>query len=237
MDFTLNTSEIILRLIVATAFAAIIGFDRETSNRPAGLRTHILVCLGACTLALIQQAICHQVLFFAKNHHALSSVLGTDPARLIAQVVGGIGFIGAGTIVITHHVVTGLTTAASLWATASIGLAIGMGYYWIAFWGGIIILLVVVILHRVVDLNAAKRVEIKYTNRETLDKVLQPYFKEKEIQIQHLNFKTDTSYKLHDQAIYTGVYTLKFPKKMTYLQMVEDLSTNAHIFEIHLVAL
>ncbi|WP_237578215.1 MgtC/SapB family protein [Lactobacillus helveticus] len=124
MSFNLSFLEIILRLSMATTFAAIIGLDRKEHNHPAGLRTHILVCLGACILALIQEAICNQVLYYAKNFHTLSTVLESDPARLIAQVIGGIGFIGAGN---THHFVMGLTTAASLWATASIGLAIGWG--------------------------------------------------------------------------------------------------------------
>ncbi|NRO40825.1 Protein SapB [Lactobacillus helveticus] len=105
MSFNLSFLEIILRLSMATIFAAIIGLDRKEHNHPAGLRTHILVCLGACILALIQEAICNQVLYYAKNFHTLSTVLESDPARLIAQVIGGIGFIGAGTIVITHHFV------------------------------------------------------------------------------------------------------------------------------------
>lgn len=117
MSFKLNFLEIILRLSMATIFAAIVVLDREEHNHPAGLRTHILVCLGACILALIQEAICDQVLYYAKNYHNLSTVLGADPARLIAQVIGGIGFIGAGTIVITHNFVMGLTTAASLWVS------------------------------------------------------------------------------------------------------------------------
>ena len=92
-------------------------------------------------------------------------------------MIGGIGFIGAGTIVITHHFVMGLTIATSLWATASIGLAIGMGYYCIAIVGGAFVLLVVVILRKIVKVNTYKQVEFKYTDRHTLDQVLQPYFK------------------------------------------------------------
>ena len=157
MSFKLNFLEIILRLSMATIFAAIVGLDREEHNHPAGLRTHILVCLGACILALIQEAICNQVLYYAKNYHELSTVLGVDPARLIVQVIGGIGFIGAGTIVITHHFVMGHTTATSLWATASIGLAIGMGYYCIAIVGGAFVLLVVVILRKIVKVNTYSR--------------------------------------------------------------------------------
>lgn len=87
MSFNLSFLEIILRLSMATIFAAIIGLDRKEHNHPAGLRTHILVCLGACILALIQEAICNQVLYYAKNFHILSTVLESDPARLIAQVI------------------------------------------------------------------------------------------------------------------------------------------------------
>lgn len=222
---------------MATIFAAIIGLDRKEHNHPAGLRTHILVCLGACILALIQEAICNQVLYYAKNFHTLSTVLESDPARLIAQVIGGIGFIGAGTIVITHHFVMGLTTAASLWATASIGLAIGMGYYCIAIVGGAFVLLVVVILRKIVKVNTYKQVEFKYIDRHTLDQILQPYFKQNKIQVKHFSFKVDTNNQINKKNVYICVCNLKFPKNMTYLKMAQDLAMNNNIFEISLVTL
>ena len=109
---SLNLPQIILRLAIATVVSGIIGWDREQHSHPAGIRTHILVCLGACILALCQVAICIQALNISRANPTLTRVISANPARLIAQIVSGIGFLGAGTIVVTRHFVTGLTTAA-----------------------------------------------------------------------------------------------------------------------------
>ena len=114
--------DLILRLVVASCFGALIGLDREYRAKEAGLRTHFLVCLGSALFMIVSQ-------------HGFSDVLGTagvglDPSRIAAQVVSGIGFLGVGTIIVTgQRHVSGLTTAASLWTSACIGLAVGIGFY------------------------------------------------------------------------------------------------------------
>lgn len=113
--------EIVLRLVVATALGMAVGLERERLDRAAGLRTHALVALGA--------ALCMVV-----SAHGFSEILADpraslDPSRLAAQVVSGVGFLGAGTIVLRRDVVRGLTTAASLWTAAGLGLAAGAGMY------------------------------------------------------------------------------------------------------------
>lgn len=110
--------EIILRLVAASILGGLIGIEREVNNRPAGLRTHVLVTLGATLVMLVS----------IDGFTGTGNRLG-DPARLAAQVVSGIGFLGAGTIMRTGNNINGLTTAASLWVSAGIGLAIGVGYY------------------------------------------------------------------------------------------------------------
>lgn len=106
-----------LRLLTAFLFGGIIGMERGLKNRPAGLRTYILVCVGSCLIMLTNQYI-YQV------------TQAGDPMRLGAQVVSGIGFLGAGTIIVTkHNQIKGLTTAAGLWACAGVGLALGIGFY------------------------------------------------------------------------------------------------------------
>jgi putative Mg2+ transporter-C (MgtC) family protein len=109
------------RLILAGALGSVIGFERERLLWTAGLRTHMLVCVGSCLIMLV-------------SAFGFADVLGTDkvvldPSRIAAQVVSGIGFLGAGTILLRGEVVKGLTTAASLWAVAAIGLAVGGGLY------------------------------------------------------------------------------------------------------------
>jgi putative Mg2+ transporter-C (MgtC) family protein len=112
--------EIIVRLLLSAIIGGFIGVEREVNNRPAGLRTHILVTLGSTLIMLIS---IDGFLRFGEG------VPKGDPARLAAQVVSGIGFLGAGTIMRTGNNISGLTTAASLWVCAGIGLAIGSGYY------------------------------------------------------------------------------------------------------------
>ena len=129
VDMVLSIPEIILRLGLSMVLGGAIGFERQYKSRPAGLRTHILVCMGACVIALIQVEIASGAMRDALNHPDLAGVIRSDEARLIAQVVSGVGFLGAGTIIVTKRSVTGLTTAASLWAIAGLGIAIGMGFY------------------------------------------------------------------------------------------------------------
>lgn len=113
-----NTISIILRLALATLFAGIIGIERGRKKRPAGFRTHILVCIGATIIMITNQYIIEVM------------NMSSDPTRLGAQVISGIGFLGAGTIIVDRrNQVKGLTTAAGLWACACMGLAIGIGFY------------------------------------------------------------------------------------------------------------
>ena len=133
----LGIGGICLRLLCGRAVGMIIGTEREYTNRPAGLRTHILVALGACVVTITGQMIYIQ-------YHALGS--SPDPARLSAQVITGVGFLGAGTILRQGSHVKGLTTAASLWAVACLGIAAGFGFYAIAIAGMIFIFITLTIL-------------------------------------------------------------------------------------------
>lgn len=118
------TWELILRLVMAGVFGTVIGLDREYRVKDAGFRTHFLVALGSALMMIVSQYGFEEVL----KHPGV----GLDPSRIAAQVVSGIGFIGAGTIIFHRQIVRGLTTAASLWATAGIGLATGAGMYAVA---------------------------------------------------------------------------------------------------------
>ncbi|EOD00617.1 MgtC/SapB family protein [Caldisalinibacter kiritimatiensis] len=116
---TLNIEQIVLRLFLSIILSGLIGLERETVKRPAGFRTHILVCVGSTLIMLVGIYIFEIFRFQTK----------LDPARLGAQVISGIGFLGAGTIIKEGNTVKGLTTAAGLWAVACIGLAVGAGFY------------------------------------------------------------------------------------------------------------
>lgn len=233
----LNFSQIILRLLISTIVAGIIGWDREHKSHPAGIRTHILVCLGACILSLCQIEICIQTLNISKANPLFTRVITANPARLIAQIVSGIGFLGAGTIVVTRHFVTGLTTAASLWVTASLGIVIGLGYYQIALSGAILVIFVLIILRRFLAVRRIQQVEIKYYHRIDTTAYLRKYFKKNRIQISHYNFRINKADMDGKERIYTTIYTLKLPRKLTYEEMLNELSANNNIVQINLVTL
>ncbi len=127
---------VIVRIVVAVIFGGIIGMERGMKNRPAGLRTYMLVCVGACLIMLT-------------NQYLFQVTQVGDPMRLGAQVVSGIGFLGAGTIVVTkHNQIKGLTTAAGLWAAAGVGLALGVGFYEAAAAAGLAVFFVLTVLQR-----------------------------------------------------------------------------------------
>ena len=125
--------ELIVRLAVGLVLGAVIGVEREVNRQPAGFRTHSLVALGAATFTVV-------------SAHAFPGA-GGDPTRIAAQIVTGIGFIGAGTILRYEGSVRGLTTAASLWSVAAVGMASGAGLYLVAVGGTILVLVVLAIFN------------------------------------------------------------------------------------------
>jgi len=129
--------EITLKLLLAVALGGLIGLERESSHKPAGFRTNILICIGA-TMMMVLSGLIFQGKEGIENHFS----------RIAAGVITGIGFIGAGTIIQAGGIVVGLTTAATLWAVAGLGLVIGAGYYWVAIiFAAIIILTLVIFRH------------------------------------------------------------------------------------------
>jgi putative Mg2+ transporter-C (MgtC) family protein len=114
----------LLRLAVAAALGAVVGFERELRDREAGIRTHLLVSLGSALFTIVSAYGFHEFLVAGGN------VVRADPTRIAAQIVTGIGFLGAGAIIREGISVRGLTTAATLWVVAAIGMASGAGYYW-----------------------------------------------------------------------------------------------------------
>lgn len=141
----LNIWSILLRLVLSAILGAVLGLERTRKLRPAGLRTYMLVCIGSCIVML-------SGLYVFEQYGP-----GFDPARMAAQVISGIGFLGAGTIIVTtNHKVKGLTTAAGLWAAACMGIATGLGFY-IVIAGGFLLL--------VFTMSAADKLEGLYYHK------------------------------------------------------------------------
>lgn len=223
MALRVTTDEIVARLLLAVIIAGVIGYDREYKNRPAGIRTHILVCVGACVIAMIQQKIGFQAIEFARSFPRYAGVVRADEARLIAQVVSGIGFLGAGTIIVTRHSILGLTTAASLWAVAGLGIAVGMGYYEIAIISALVVIGVLAFL---------QKIEIKYRDKLATKRYLRQYFKTQRIKITDVSFSSEQSAQ---GTVYTNIYKIKVPRQLAYTQIVEDISLQADIVKVRLI--
>lgn len=234
MTGDLSIYEICIRMLLAIVFAGFIGFDREFKNRPAGIRTHILVGIGAVLIAMVQKEITHTALTIAQNNPEVGEVVRADEARLIAQVVSGIGFLGAGTIVVTKQVVRGLTTAASLWTVAGLGIAIGMGNYRIAIVGFVGIMLVLTVLKRVINIPTLKKIEISFVHKTTTKEFIADYFKDKEIEVKDVDFEVK---KRGESRVYTNVYTVELPRSLSYQTVVEDLSMHENMVRVHLISM
>ena len=133
-----NIISVAVRMLLAMLLGGCIGLEREKSKRPAGFRTHILVCVGSCMTALIGLYVVYEM------------GASSDPVRIAAQVISGIGFLGVGTILVKEHDhITGLTTAAGLWTTAAIGIACGYGFYLGALLGTLVVAITSAILFKV----------------------------------------------------------------------------------------
>jgi putative Mg2+ transporter-C (MgtC) family protein len=137
------SGEPLLRLLLAAALGGIIGLEREASGKPAGFRTNLLICLGAALVTELSISVARDV--------TLPGGFRSDPGRLAAQIVSGVGFLGAGTIMQARGSVVGLTTAATLWVVASIGMAVGAGAYPQAIFGTALVLLALMMLGRFED--------------------------------------------------------------------------------------
>ena len=176
----LNEASIILRFVMATLCGGLIGLEREHKHRPAGFRTHILVCIGSAFTTMTSQ-------YLLTLGDIFPGTTITDPARLGAQVIAGIGFIGAGTIIVTkRRQVKGLTTAAGLWTSAIIGLAVGVGYYEVALYATFLILLTEIVLSKVdwylLSHTRTINTYVEYSDAESLTLIMSE-LKKRDVQV------------------------------------------------------
>ena len=203
---------VFIKTILALLCGGVIGIERGRKKRPAGFRTYMLVCLGATLVMMTNDYIC--------------KLYGSgDVARMGAQVVNGIGFLGAGTIITTgHNRVKGLTTAAGLWAAACIGLAIGSGYYEGAVIGTFMIVVIMVVLHSFDRrLLASTRVVMIYIEVKQMEVIrhLNAFTKEHQIIIDDVEMETPDAVQKNKIAV---VFTLRLPTKSNHTELVEQIS-------------
>ena len=213
-----------LRLLLATAIGCVIGVERERKNRPAGMRTHVLVCVGAALIAIMERYLVADAL--SLNQQFANSGVTVTLGRISAQVVSGIGFLGAGTIFIAQKKIAGLTTAASLWNAACLGLVAGMGFYGLAAVGCGIVMITLTLLNKVVKVNAVKNVEVKFVHRVETIAFINECFQKMGIEVLDVDFHVENKGEFN---LYTNLYTLDMKGKTTYKDIVNFLSEHANV--------
>ena len=214
-------ASVAVRMVLAVVCGGIIGIEREYKRRPAGFRTHILICLGAAMTTLTSQ-------FLYLNMHYY-----TDMARLGAQVVAGMGFIGAGTIIVTRRQrVKGLTTAAGLWTAAIVGLALGGGFYegGIAATGLILLaeLLFSKLEYRMLDNAPEVNLFMEYSGKPCLEKVLKLY-RERELKVINMEITRSTETEKHNAC---ALFTLQLHKRCRVEQVLTGIQSTPGVFSV-----
>ena len=214
----LDFLSIAVRLILAVLCGGIIGIERERKRRPAGFRTHILICLGAAMTTLTSQYI------------VLELGLFTDLARLGAQVIAGIGFIGAGTIIVTkRRQVKGLTTAAGLWTSAIVGLCCGAGFFEGAIYTSLLILLAELLFVKLEYflLSSAKsfNLYVEYSDSSSLSQIVDT-IKKNNTYIFDLELTKRTR---DDQRLLCAVFSLQVPRKISHRLLIEQIAETAGV--------
>lgn len=219
--------EVFLRMLCSMVVGTVIGTEREFSGRPAGMRTHILVALGACAVMLTGQMIYIQYSAYGA---------APDPARLAAQVITGVGFLGAGTIMREGLTVRGLTTAASLWAVACLGVAAGGGYYSITLVGMVFIFITLTVFEMLQNRLMGQRCGVIYYCLETGDivtglEVLNLHARRQNAGIQDMRTlrQPDGSYQLLFQADIGGLHSKKRRQRFLDGLATEPIITSIHI--------
>ena len=219
----LTLISVLLRTLFATLLSGIIGMERGMKNRAAGFRTYMLVCIGSCMVMMTNQYT-YQILGMG------------DPVRLGAQVVSGIGFLGAGSIIVTsHNQIKGLTTAAGLWTSACLGLAVGIGFYEVALVGGVVVFLVLTLLHtweeRVRRKIKTTTVYIELSSGSKIGDFLRDVRKY-ELSFSSLQFENDNSSVQNAACFVCTVKSRASKKREEIIELIRKLESVSYIEEL-----
>lgn len=227
-QFTLiQYADFILRLIVACLCGAGIGFERSKRLKEAGIRTHVIVCCAAALSMIISKYAFVDLTDAAGN--LFNGTRGADPARIAAQTISGVSFLGAGVIFRHGSTVMGLTTAAGIWATAGIGLAIGSGMYVIGILATIIIAAAQFIMHRFrFEINHLSIGRLQFSARDTDDfgVLLSNYLDKHKIQIAKSDITRDSNGRIHYDII------VRTSRSFTIKQLTDFIESNGDVDSI-----
>lgn len=211
----------IMRILIAGICGAVIGFERKNRLKEAGIRTH---CLVACASALMM--VLSKYCFYDLTAE-IPGIRGADPARIAAQVVSGIGFLGAGMIFVHKNTISGLTTAAGIWATSGIGMAIGSGMYITGLTATIIVVFIQTILHlniRILKAPVTKVLKIYNVNQENYQNYIENKLKEKGVTLHDISIKQSVENESKSYTLYIGI-----PNSVNEEELLSSIEYDAEI--------
>ena len=230
---SVSWSSIIVRVVLASVVGILVGIERELSNHPAGMKTHSLVCLGAAITSIISQEISYDI-----SSMMVSADIGAkvDVSRIASGVVSGIGFIGAGAIIKSKDgsVVTGITTAATVWISGCMGLAIGMGYYRVTLIAFVMVMISTLFLkqfeERFIKNRGTRRLVIVLGNKSATLPLIEDYFDRKQIVVTSFDCVGSDE---EEKRYYFCKYFLRIPKSVPFMTVIRDLAKLEDVCDIY----
>ncbi|WP_010278422.1 MgtC/SapB family protein [Paenibacillus senegalensis] len=226
----ISSWDLTLRIVLALVLGGLIGLEREWSNHAAGFRTHILVCVGSASIMLLS--------IYGFSEFVNEFNVRTDPARLAAQVISGIGFLGAGAILRTGSSVSGLTTAASIWVVAAIGLSVGAGFYYAAFLVTALVLISLFLLNKwekhMLRHRRNQKISLKIKDRPGSLGAIATTFGNYDIQIRNLSMEHEHDDAPDDSGDHTVNlhFTLKMKNSAMLVQALEEVSGLDYVLSV-----
>ena len=201
--------EYLVRIFVAACLGLLIGSERKNRNKSAGIRTHVIVALGAALIMVVSK-------------YGFMDVEKADAARVAAQVVSGIGFLGAGVIFVRNNLVNGLTTAAGIWATAGVGLALGAGMYVVGISSALLVLLIQFVMHRIAyfaDVASGGLIRMTLVKREGIVQSMEDYLQREKLSV--ISVKINKTKKDEVKLEFDVVFPPGYKKTKLLARLVE----------------
>ncbi|GGH87150.1 putative Mg2+ transporter-C (MgtC) family protein [Pullulanibacillus pueri] len=229
MDFLPDYWQVMtIRLLLAAIFCGLIGLEREVKGHPAGFRTHLLVGIGSCLMMLLSN-------YGFEDFMAAHENARMDPARLPAYVVSGIGFLGAGTILVHGIKVKGLTTAASIWVVAGIGLVVGNGMYYAAILATVVVILSLLFLNKLegvfINKPNVRQLNIVIENKSISIKKVVELVERQRMSVEKVSVEDYRNNR--DRDYMKVVLMVKTPKEGVSPDMFDQLNEHDHIYKVY----
>ncbi|ENK1244023.1 MgtC/SapB family protein [Clostridium botulinum] len=232
----MDRKQVIFRIFLSIVIGGAIGVERERKNRPAGFRTHILVCIGSCMAVMIQLYIIEYMKEMIQINGEFKYLLSADISRMASQVITGVGFLGAGTIIRDKGSVKGLTTAASIWVVACIGISVGLGFYFLSLVGFLGLILSLIVFENIessmIDKTKEYNISIEYLPKNNvIEYVIGELLK---------NQITIKSIKIFDKGINENqIIKIKLivstNNRLSFLSVIQNLQSNKNIHDINIL--